>query len=135
MSQRFLHKLSARDALENFSMLRTLIDILPEQVYVKDTEGHYVLNNLAHLRALGAASPEEVAGKSDSDFYPEELVERYRADEWGVIRSGQPLIAKEEPSLDAEGNQRRHSTTRMPLKDENGEIWGLFRRDLGRNRA
>jgi PAS domain S-box-containing protein len=126
MSQSFLHKLSAKDALDDSSLLRTLIDTLPEQVYVKDTEGRYVLNNLAHVRALGAASPDDVAGKSDFDFYPEELAERYRVDEREVLDSGRPLIGKEEPSVDGEGNERRHSTTRVPLRDGNGEIVGLL---------
>ncbi len=62
MSQSFLHKLSAKDALDDSSLLRTLIDSLPEQVYVKDAEGRYVLSNLAHARALGAISTEEVTG-------------------------------------------------------------------------
>src|SRR5215210_3675193 len=126
MSQSFLHKLSAKDVLDDFSLLRTLIDVLPEQVYVKDTEGRYVLNNLAHLRALGAASPEEIAGKSDFDFYPKELAERYRADEREITRSGRPLIDKEEPSVDGEGNERWHSTTKVPLRDGDGEIVGLL---------
>jgi PAS domain S-box-containing protein len=126
MSQSFLHKLSTKDALDDSRLLRTLIDSLPEQVYVKDTQGRYVLNNLAHVRALGAASPEELAGKSDFDFYPEELAERYRADERELIRSGRPLIDKEEPSVDGEGNERQHSTTKMPLKDGNRQIVGLL---------
>jgi PAS domain S-box-containing protein len=126
MSQSFLHKLSAMDALDDSRVLRTLIDALPEQIYVKDTEGRYVLNNLAHVRALGAASPEEIAGKSDFDFYPEELAERYRADEREVTRSGRPLIDKEEPSVDGEGNERRHSTTKVPVRNGNGEILGLL---------
>jgi PAS domain S-box-containing protein len=126
MSQSFLHKLSAMDALDDSRLLRTLIDALPEQVYVKNAEGRYILNNLAHVRALGAASPEEIAGKSDFDFYPEELAERYRADEREVTRSGRPLIDKEEPSVDGEGNERRHSTTKVPLRDGDGEILGLL---------
>src|SRR5918997_7169791 len=125
MSQGFLHKLSAKDALDDSSLLRTLIDTLPEQVYVKDIEGHYVLNNLAHVRALGAASPEEVAGKSDFDFYSEELAERYRADEREVIRSGQPLIDKEEPDVDAAGNERWHSSTKVPLRDSSEQNVGV----------
>ncbi|MDP8972864.1 MAG: PAS domain S-box protein, partial [Actinomycetota bacterium] len=125
MTQNTWHKLWAKDALDDSSLLRTLIDSLPEQVYVKDNEGCYVLNNLAHVRALGATSPEEVAGKSDFDFYPEELAERYRADEREVIRSDRPLIAKEEPSLDGEGNKRWHSTTKVPLRNGDGEIVGL----------
>src|SRR5919112_5805833 len=99
MSQSFLYKLSAEDSLVDSSPLRTLIDGLPEQVYVKDTEGRYVLNNLAHVRALGAASPEKVAGKTDSDFYPKELAEQYRADEQEILRSDRPLVEHEEPSV------------------------------------
>src|SRR5918998_3392100 len=125
MNQYPLHTLSTQNGLDDVSLLRTLIDALPEQVYVKDTEGRYVLNNLAHVRALGAASPEEIAGKSDFDFYPEELAERYRADERELIRSGRSLIDKEEPSVDGEGNERQHSTTKVPMRDESGKIVGL----------
>lgn len=124
MSQSFLHKLSAKDELDDSSLLRTLIDTLPEQVYVKDSEERYVLNNLAHVRALRAASPEEIAGKSDFDFYPKEFAERYRADDREVNRSGRPLIGKEEPSVDGEGNERRHSTTKVPVRNNNGTITG-----------
>src|SRR5918992_155954 len=125
MNQYPLHTLSTQNGLDDFSLLRTLIDALPEQIYVKDTEGRYVLNNLAHVRALGAASPEQIAGKSDFDFYPEELAERYRADERGVLDSGRPLIDEEEPSVDEEGNERWHSTTKVPLRNGDGEIVGL----------
>src|ERR687894_139846 len=125
MNQYPLHTLSTQNGLDDVNLLRTLIDALPEQVYVKDTEGCYVLNNLAHVRALGAASPEQIAGKSDVDFYPEELAERYRADELVVLDSGRPLIDKEEPSVDGEGDERWHSTTKVPLRNGDGEIVGL----------
>ena len=103
-----------------------LIDTLPDRVYVKDTEGRYILNNFAHARTLGVASPEEAAGKSDFDFYSEKLAERYRADEQEIIRSGHPLANKEQPSGDEEGNRRWHLTTKVPLRDDNGEIVGLL---------
>ena len=125
MNQYPLHTLTTQNGLDDVSLLRTLIDALPEQVYVKDTDGCYVLNNLAHVRALGAASPEQIAGMSDLDFYPEELAERYRADERVVLDSGRPLIDKEEPSVDEEGNERWHSTTKVPLRNGDGEIVGL----------
>ncbi len=75
---------------------------------------------------MGAASPEEIAGKSDFDFYPEELAERYRADEQEILCSGRPLIDKAEPSMDGEGNEKRHETIRMALKDGNGQILGSW---------
>jgi c-di-GMP-related signal transduction protein len=64
MSQSFLYKLSAEDALADSSPLRTLLDSLPEQVYFKDTEGRYVLNNsMAHTLGLAVI----VEGVEDED--------------------------------------------------------------------
>ncbi len=72
MTENLLRGLSPKDELDDSSLLRTLIDSLPEHVYVKDTESRYVLNNVTHVRSLGALSLEETAAKSDFDFYPEE---------------------------------------------------------------
>ena len=105
-----------RDELGKGYLLRALIDSLPDYLYVKDTESRYVLDNRGHIKALGTSSPEEVAGKSDFDFYPEELAEQYHADEQEIVRSDQPLVNKEESSMDEEGNRRWHSTTRCPYE-------------------
>jgi diguanylate cyclase (GGDEF)-like protein/PAS domain S-box-containing protein len=98
---------------------------LPDYIYVKDTNGRYVLNNLSHVKALGASSSEEVAGKSDFDFYPKELAERYRTDEQEIISSGRPLVGKEERSVNQEGNERWHWSTKVPLRDESGKVVGF----------
>jgi diguanylate cyclase (GGDEF)-like protein/PAS domain S-box-containing protein len=126
MTRGHLHKLSPKDELDDPSLLRILIESLPDQAYVKDTESRYVLNNVAHVRALGASSPDEVAGKTDADFYPEEIAERYRADEQEILLSGRPLIDREEPGEDEEGNRRWHSITKVPLRDGDGKIMGLL---------
>jgi PAS domain-containing protein len=105
-----------KDGLDDSSLLSTLIDSLPEHVLVKDAESRYGVNNVAHIKALGAASPEEVAGKRGSDFYPKELAKRYRAGDQEVISSGQPLVDREEPSVDEEGKERWHSTTKVPFE-------------------
>jgi PAS domain S-box-containing protein len=125
MSQSPLQKLSPKGGLEDSNLWRALIDSMTEQVYVKDTEGRYFLSNVAHVRALRALNAEEVAGKSDTDFYPKELAERYRADEQEIFRSGRPLVDKEEPSVDGEGNERWHSITKVPLRDRDGKVVGL----------
>src|SRR5919112_2748305 len=114
MSQDPLRTLLSEDGSGDASLpLRALIDDLPDQVYLKDTEGRYLFNNAKHLKALGAASPEEAVGKSDFDFYPKKLAERYRADEEEILRSGRPLICREEPSVHGEGNERWHTTMKV----------------------
>ena len=125
MTQNSLRKLTPNDQLEDIKLLRTLIDALPDPIYVKDIQGRYVFTNAAHVKKLGAASPEEVAGKTDFDFDLEELAERNQADEQEILRSDQPLISKEEPSIDEEGNERWNSTSKVPLQNDSGEIVGI----------
>ena len=92
----------------NSTLFRTSIDSSPQHVYTKDTESRYVLNEIVHVRSfLGTASPEVVVGKTDLYIYSKELARCYRADEQDVIRSGQPLVGKEELGQDSEGNSRR----------------------------
>ncbi len=126
MSHDIYRDLSADGKSVDAELLRALIDKLPDHVYVKDLESRYLFNNAGHFKALGAASAEEVVGKSDFDFYPKELAERYRADEQEVMRSGRPLIDIEEPSVDEEGNRRWHSTTKVPLRHVSGDVVGLM---------
>lgn len=107
------------------NLLRTLIDNFPDFIFAKDTKSRFVLNNEAHLRILGAETQEAVQGKSDFDFFPNELAAQYYADEQAVIQSGRPLHGYEEPYIDHAGDLRWVSTTKVPLRDGHGNIVGL----------
>ena len=123
----------AEDALaEERNLLRTLIDNLPDLIYAKDTESQFILGNIAVAHLMGATTPDELIGKTDFDFYPQELAAQYYADEQEVIRSGQPMINREEPLVDlVTGRKGWLSTTKVPLRDSNGKITGLV--GIGRN--
>lgn len=96
--QNVTERKQAEEALsKERKLLRTLIDAMPDFIYVKDPQGRFVLNKRASIRALG--SPPEVVGKTDFDFFPEELAEQYFADEQKILQSGQPLINREERNL------------------------------------
>jgi PAS domain S-box-containing protein len=107
------------------NLLRTLIDTLPDYIYVKDQDSRFILNNLAHVRVLGAASQEEVAGKRDHDFFLPELADSYYADDRAISQSGMPLIDREEPVVGPDGERRWISTTKVPLTDSRGDVVGL----------
>ena len=66
-SVRYAIKRAAADRAlaDERNLLRRVIDSLPDSVYVKDTEGRYLLGNLAHARQLGLASPEAGGGEDE----------------------------------------------------------------------
>jgi PAS domain S-box-containing protein len=107
------------------NLLRTLIDNLPDGIYVKDKECRKVLVNPADIRHLGYTSMVEVIGKNDFDIYPREMAEGFYADDQSVIQTGQPVINREEYVLDEKGQKRWLLTTKLPLRDENNQIIGL----------
>ena len=106
-------------------LLRTLIDHLPDAVYVKDDQGRKVLANLADVQNMGRQTEAEVLGKSDFELFPKEVAAGFFADDQEVIRSGQPVQQREEYFLNAQGEQRWLLTSKLPLRNERGEIVGL----------
>lgn len=114
------HALAAERAL-----LRTIVDSLPDRIYVKDADSRFVLNNISHIRALGVQSQEQVTGKTDFDFRPRDLAARYLADDRHVIQSGQSLINREEPAVFSSGKTGWLLATKVPLRDPQGKIVGL----------
>jgi methyl-accepting chemotaxis protein len=107
------------------AMLRTLIDNLPDLIYVKDVNGRFLLANVAVARIMGAQMPSELLGKNDFDFHPKELATLYHEDEQAVIRSGRPLLAREEECRHPAGNLVRLETSKIPLRDAAGAVIGL----------
>ena len=107
------------------NLLLTLIDNIPHDVYVKDTEGHFIVANACVARTMKAGCAKELVGKTDFDFYPEEQAIRFRADEKNIIATGQPLVGKLEPKTDAHGKTLWIITTKLPLRDSNGRIEGI----------
>ena len=114
-------------------LLRTLIDNVPDAVYVKDTESRYVLVNQAMAAGVNT-TPAELLGRTVFDCYPPEQAQRFFDDDREVMRSGQALIGREEVALDSStGGQRWMLTSKVPLRDDGGRIVGIvgISRDIG----
>lgn len=110
---------------EEQRLLRTLIDNLPDYIYVKDNQSRFVTGNSAVAEVMGAESVEDLVGKSDLDFYAAALAAQFRADEVTIFESGRPLINKEERLINSEGEARIITTTKIPLRDQRGQVIGL----------
>jgi len=107
------------------NLLRTLIDHLPDYIFVKDTQGRIVAHNAAYMRLGGTPAPDERIAKTDFDLYPRQVAEQYYAQEQEIIQSGQPMLEAEMPGVDRTGAPRWYLTTKLPLRDSQGNVVGL----------
>jgi PAS domain S-box-containing protein len=118
-------KLAEQRLAQERQLLRSLIDHLPEFIYIKDAQGRYLIDNEAHRRILGARREEDVLGKTVFDFFPPHLASRFDADDLAVRQSGRPQLEREEAWTDQSGNERVVASTKVPLRDADGRITGL----------
>jgi two-component system sensor histidine kinase/response regulator len=116
---------------EERRMLRTLIDNVPDFMYVKDVESRYVVVNASMARSMGAMSHEQVLGKTARDFYSKKLADPYLQDDQNVMRAKQPLFDREEECINQKGDKIFLLTTKVPLLDNRGEVTGIV--GVGRN--
>ena len=111
---------------QKYDLLRTLIDSLPDRIFVKNRQSRFLVNNLAHVQTMGATNQDEVLGKSDLDIFPTELAGQYYEDDQSMMKSGQPLD-REEPTVNPRtGEKRWLQTTKVPLRDKQGAVVGLI---------
>jgi PAS domain S-box-containing protein len=102
---------------------RTLVENIPQNIFIKDRNSRWVSVNENFARGLGRR-PEEVVGKRDSDFFPKELAEKYRADDQRIMQAGRMEELEEKHLQD--GREIWVRTIKTPVRNEQGEISGVF---------
>jgi PAS domain S-box-containing protein len=127
---------AAGEVAEQGALLRTIIDTIPDYIFVTDTEARCITRNLASVRAVGLDRPEDAVGLSEFDLAPPDLAAGYHEDDLRVIRTGAPICDQEEAFVQ-DGEPRVISTTKVPLFDTNGSIAGLvgISRDVTQQKA
>ncbi len=109
---------------EQHNLLRTVIDNLRDVIYAKDAEGRKILSNPADVQIARCKTEAEVIGKTDFDFFPKEIAEKFRADDQKVMQ-GEAVINREEYFFDEKGQKRWLLTSKLPFRDRNGKTVGL----------
>lgn len=110
---------------EQHRLLRILIDNLPDSIYVKDTDSRMLIANTAQARLLGAKTTADLLGKTELDYLPKEFALKHLTDEQAILKSGQPLLDAVEPGIDAAGDPRWFSSTKVPFRDSQGKVKGI----------
>ncbi len=108
------------------NLLQMLMDNIPDGIYFKDTESRFIQVNMAQARHLGLTNPEEMINKTDFDFFSEEHARPAYEDEQEIMRSGIPIVGKAEKEIWHDGKEGWVSSTKMPLRDHEGQIIGTF---------
>ena len=112
-----------RSALRDSEALyASLVDNLPVCVLRKDLQGRFTFANQA-FRKLIHRNSEEILGRTDFDFFPEELAAKYRRDDQEIIRAGE-LFEDVETHVRDDGKQLFVHVVKTPLYDANGNPIG-----------
>jgi two-component system cell cycle sensor histidine kinase/response regulator CckA len=116
----------AEDALKHeHNLLQALMDNIPDHIYFKDTTSRFIRMNKAQADRFGLGDPAQAVGKIDFDFFTGEHAQSAFDDEQEIIRSGQPIVNKEEKETWADGPETWVSTTKVPLYDQENRITGI----------
>lgn len=108
------------------AMLRAVVASVPDLIYVKDRRSRFLLANQGTADIMGAASGAELAGKSDFDYYSAEMAAGFYQDEQRIIETGTPLVSQDEHIQEREGRTRYILTTKVPLRNAEGEVVGTI---------
>jgi PAS domain S-box-containing protein len=107
------------------TLLRTLIDNIPDMIYAKDRQSRFILANIASAQNLGLGLPGDLNGKTDFDFHAPNLAHRSYSQERVLMDTGKPLINHEEYFNHPTRGKVWLSSTKVPLYDAGGNIYGL----------
>jgi AraC-like DNA-binding protein len=103
-----------------------LFDLLPEvSFFIKNFEGRFMALSLNKFEHCGVLQEQDAVGKTDHDFFSAQRADAYRADDLAVMESGEPIINRMEAAPERLGSPRLVVTSKIPLRDEDGEVIGI----------
>jgi PAS domain S-box-containing protein len=117
--------IAKRELSNERSFLRTLIDTLPDLVWLKDRDGVYLRCNQRFEQFFGATE-KEVIGKTDYDFVGKALADFFREHDRRAMERNGPSVNEEEIRFASDGHREILETTKIPMLDENGGLIGVL---------
>lgn len=105
-------------------LLRTLIDNIPDYIYIKDLELRHIVNNKANVELIGASSEAETLGKTVLDYFDSAVAKVFMDADRRVLSTRQPVLNVEERVVAYNGDVRWLLTSKIPLV-EHDQVVGL----------
>jgi PAS domain S-box-containing protein len=118
-----LQRRRAEESLrESEALYHSLVEYLPQNIFRKDLEGRFTFGNKRFCSTVGKPLA-EILGKTDFDFFPRELAEKYRRDDAEVVRTNEFFETVEE-HVTADGAKLYVQVDKTPVYGARGEIVG-----------
>ncbi|MDG1570736.1 PAS domain-containing protein [Robiginitalea sp. M366] len=112
--------------IESEKLLRTVVDNLPLNLYIKDLESRKTLVNKSECEYLGVSDPSELLGKTDFDLLPKKMAQISRDEDLYVMSNGKSIIGKETLLELHDGSTTHFLSSKIPLFDAENQIYGLM---------
>lgn len=122
LERRRLHRELERERY----LLHALMDHLPDNIYFKDINSRFLRVSRELAERFGLEDPEEVVSLSDADFFTAEHAVQAREDEIELMRTGEPILRKEEKETWPDGHVTWVTSSKLPLRDRHGRVVGTF---------
>ncbi len=113
------------DLKKNESHLRTLLQTIPDLIWLKDKEGVYISCNIMFERFFGAKE-NEIIGKSDYDFMDRDRAEFFRENDRRAILAGKSVSNEEFITFADDGHSAFLDTIKTPMFDSRGDLIGVL---------
>lgn len=116
----------AEEALQDKEAhLRTLVQTIPDLIWLKDINGVYVTCNKTFEQFFGSTL-DEIVGKTDYDYVSKELADFFRENDLKAIEAGCPVINEEWITYASDGHQALLETIKTPMYDAKGNVIGVL---------
>ncbi len=125
LTQTLVQGLTDEKAAVDSLFLRTLINNIPDLVWLKDPDGVYLACNPRFERFFGAPE-KDIVGKSDFDFMSRELAEFFRSHDRHAMESNEPRINEEWVTYADDGHRELLETVKTPMRDAQGNLIGIL---------
>ncbi|MEM1009413.1 MAG: hypothetical protein AAGJ35_10440, partial [Myxococcota bacterium] len=103
-----------------------IIDAFPYPIFWKDKRSVYIGCNSLFSTLAGVDSPSDIVGKNDHDLPWKSEADLHVQEDTEVMNNNAPRINREKPWIDSTGGTVLRSTSRVPIVNEEGVVFGIL---------
>jgi len=120
-----LHK-AEENLTKEHTLLQTILNTIPDRIFVKDCDGRYIASNPQHIRFLGAQSEASILGTSLIDHHDDARSRESHQADLKVIQTAKPILNLEETLNEGDDSETWYLTSKVPLFDDQGAVLGMI---------